>query len=236
MIEPVDIHGSFGIRAFSMLPTCIAARILDTACKALSPTIRLPLTTPSSLKRAWHAPKCIWSTRRPVRFLERTTNRSPVVPENHVRTDSCDEAESAHDPMRCVRSSICLGRLSATCSRRLEIEYLFLRHQLNIACLSRSENSADARCLISAPRTPDQARSGSVAAAPRLAFRPAAPAHRSANRNGLEIPARTRITAVFSMPSFIAIVSAVLKPMPRMSRRAGRGFPTSPGWRRNRRS
>ena len=41
-----------------------------------------------------------------------------VVPGNHIRTDSCDEAESAHDPTRCVRSSICLGRLSAICSSR----------------------------------------------------------------------------------------------------------------------
>ena len=33
-----------------------------------------------------------------------------------------------------------------------------------------------------------------------------------------EMPARTRIMAVFSMPSFMAMASAVLKPMPRMSR------------------
>src|SRR5580692_12552007 len=32
------------------------------------------------------------------------------------------------------------------------------------------------------------------------------------------MPARTRIMAVFSTPSFIAMASAVLKPMPRMSR------------------
>ncbi len=31
------------------------------------------------------------------------------------------------------------------------------------------------------------------------------------------MPARTRIVAVFSMPSFIAIASAVLNAMPRMS-------------------
>ena len=35
---------------------------------------------------------------------------------------------------------------------------------------------------------------------------------------GKGIPARARIMAVFSMPSFIARASAVLKPMPRMSR------------------
>jgi hypothetical protein len=29
-----------------------------------------------------------------------------------------------------------------------------------------------------------------------------------------EIPARTRTVAVFSMPSFVAMVSAILKPMP----------------------
>jgi hypothetical protein len=33
-----------------------------------------------------------------------------------------------------------------------------------------------------------------------------------------EIPARTRISAVFSMPSLAAIWSAVWKPVPRMSR------------------
>ena len=45
--------------------------------------------------------------------------RIPVVPENHIRTDSSDKAESAHDPTtRCVRSSICLGRLPATRSSR----------------------------------------------------------------------------------------------------------------------
>src|SRR5271167_2036015 len=38
------------------------------------------------------------------------------------------------------------------------------------------------------------------------------------------MPARTRIIAVFSMPSFIAIASAVLKPMPRMSRARRYGF------------
>ena len=55
----------------------------------------------------------------------------------------------------------------------------------------------------------------------------AAAVRQSAGRNGLrrslrsarsEMPARTRIMAVFSMPSFMAIASAVLKPMPRMSR------------------
>ena len=39
-----------------------------------------------------------------------------------------------------------------------------------------------------------------------------------ASVSAYEIPARTRITAVFSMPSLIAIASAVLKPMPRISR------------------
>ena len=56
---------------------------------------------------------------------------------------------------------------------------------------------------------------------------------RSAGRNGprpwprsahSEMPARTRIIAVFSMPSFMAIASAVLKPMPRMSRARRYGF------------
>jgi adenine-specific DNA-methyltransferase len=56
------------------------------------------------------------------RFAIHTTRKrllsTPVVPGNHIRTDSCDEAESAHDPTRCARSSICLGRLPATCSSR----------------------------------------------------------------------------------------------------------------------
>ena len=37
---------------------------------------------------------------------------------------------------------------------------------------------------------------------------------------------RTRINAVFSMPSFIAIASAVLKPMPRISRTSRSGSRT----------
>ena len=36
--------------------------------------------------------------------------------------------------------------------------------------------------------------------------------------------ARTRTMAVFAMPSFIAIASAVLKPTPRMSRARRYGF------------
>ncbi len=38
------------------------------------------------------------------------------------------------------------------------------------------------------------------------------------------MPARTRIIAVFSMPSRAAMASAVLKPMPRMSRASRYGF------------
>jgi hypothetical protein len=34
-----------------------------------------------------------------------------VVPENSIRRDSRGEAESAHHPMRCLRSSTCLQRL-----------------------------------------------------------------------------------------------------------------------------
>ena len=41
-----------------------------------------------------------------------------VVPKNRIRTDSRDEAESAHPPGRRLRPSICLGRLSSTCSGR----------------------------------------------------------------------------------------------------------------------
>ena len=38
------------------------------------------------------------------------------------------------------------------------------------------------------------------------------------------MPARTRTMAVFSIPSFIAIASAVLNPMPRMSLASRYGF------------
>jgi len=41
-----------------------------------------------------------------------------VVPENPIRADSRDEAESAHHPARCLHSFSCLGRLSPTCSGR----------------------------------------------------------------------------------------------------------------------
>ena len=39
-----------------------------------------------------------------------------VVPENSIRRDSRGEAESAHHPMRCLRSSTCLQRLQPICS------------------------------------------------------------------------------------------------------------------------
>src|ERR1035437_914717 len=45
-----------------------------------------------------------------------------------------------------------------------------------------------------------------------------------ASVSAYEMPARTRIMAVFSTPSFMAIASAVLKPMPRMSRARRYGF------------
>src|ERR1019366_6077920 len=47
--------------------------------------------------------------------------------------------------------------------------------------------------------------------------RPQCPSSR-ASVKAKELPARARIIAVFSMPSFMATASAVLKPMPRMSR------------------
>jgi hypothetical protein len=36
---------------------------------------------------------------------------APVVPENSIRGDSRGKAESAHHPMRCLRSSTCLQHL-----------------------------------------------------------------------------------------------------------------------------
>jgi hypothetical protein len=47
--------------------------------------------------------------------------------------------------------------------------------------------------------------------------------HRFGQRIG-DFPARTRIMAVLSMPSFMAMASAVLNPMPRMSRARRYGF------------
>ena len=46
------------------------------------------------------------------------TGFMPVVPENSIRVDSRDEAESAHHPTRCLHSFSCLGYLSPTCSGR----------------------------------------------------------------------------------------------------------------------
>jgi hypothetical protein len=64
------------------------------------------------------------------------TSFAPVIPENRIRLDSRDEAESAHDPARCLPSFICLVSWSSACSGRgagSKCENLFLRHQLNIA-------------------------------------------------------------------------------------------------------
>jgi hypothetical protein len=47
-----------------------------------------------------------------------TCNVRPVVPENPIRADSRDDGESGHHPVRCLRSSSCSARLSATCSSR----------------------------------------------------------------------------------------------------------------------
>ena len=41
-----------------------------------------------------------------------------VVPENSIRLGWRDEVESAHHPMRCLRSSTCLERMSPICSSR----------------------------------------------------------------------------------------------------------------------
>ena len=41
-----------------------------------------------------------------------------VIPENFIRADSRVEGESGHHLARCLPCSICLGRLSPTCSNR----------------------------------------------------------------------------------------------------------------------
>src|SRR5260221_10966204 len=61
---------------------------------------------------------------------------APVVPENSIRADSRSEGESAHHPMRCLRIVHLLATFIADLfkpPRRLEVENLFLRHQLNVA-------------------------------------------------------------------------------------------------------
>jgi hypothetical protein len=63
-----------------------------------------------------------------------------------------------------------------------------------------------------------------IALALRAAWRPSQqliagkPAVPLVHRFGERVPARARIIAVLSMPSFAAIRSALLKPIPRMSR------------------
>jgi hypothetical protein len=52
------------------------------------------------------------------RWKGRRQRARRVVPENLVPSDSRDERESEHDPTRCLPSSICLERLSPTCSSR----------------------------------------------------------------------------------------------------------------------
>ncbi len=95
----------------------------------------------------------------------------------------------------------------------------------------RGRCTASRRPCRRSPRRRPSSSSSAVRTSPAVDLeqlrRPAAPAPRPAGRNGPRpwprsahrtIPARTRIIAVFSMPSFMAIASAVLKPMPRMSR------------------
>src|SRR4030088_1633085 len=51
-------------------------------------------------------------------YDERAVAMTPVVPENSIRPGWMDEAESGHHPMRCLRSSTCLERMSPICSSR----------------------------------------------------------------------------------------------------------------------
>ena len=70
----------------------------------------------------------------------------PVVPKNRIRTDSRGEAESAHPPGRLLAILHLLGTFVVNLfrsRRRIEVENLFLRHQLNIA-LRRTTPSAAA--------------------------------------------------------------------------------------------
>jgi molecular chaperone DnaK (HSP70) len=53
-----------------------------------------------------------------VRSPKMKLRRDGPVPENSMRPDSRGEAESAHHPMRCLRSSTYLERMSQTCSSR----------------------------------------------------------------------------------------------------------------------
>jgi hypothetical protein len=63
-----------------------------------------------------------------------------VVPENSIRPESRGEAESAHHPDAMLAIVHLLGTYVANLfksRRRLEVENLFLRHQLNIALRRR---------------------------------------------------------------------------------------------------
>ena len=91
---------------------------------------------------------------------------------------------------------------------------------------TRSATSAPAArsASIAASTRPSGASSNPAAAGTSSAAgRPQCPSS-IASARACETPARKRMAAVFSMPSRIASVSAVLKPMPRMSRERRYGF------------
>jgi hypothetical protein len=58
------------------------------------------------LARCWTA-ICFWIAAQ----AKKAAINAPVVPENSIRRDWRGEAESAHHPMRCLRSSTSLQRL-----------------------------------------------------------------------------------------------------------------------------
>ena len=65
----------------------------------------------------------------------RPGTRLPVIPGNSIWADSRVEGESGRHPPRCLPCSICLGRLSPTCSSRgagLKSR-ISSSHQLNVA-------------------------------------------------------------------------------------------------------
>src|SRR5262245_15575428 len=58
------------------------------------------------------------SARRVSNSLKKVSDLTGGIPENSIRADTRDEAESAHHVARYLHSFSCLGLLSPTCSSR----------------------------------------------------------------------------------------------------------------------
>ncbi len=99
---------------------------------ATSPACRpnLPIPVARSLK------SCARLSRASAGWQSLAMLATPVVPENSIRGDSRHAGESEHHPTRCLAILHLLWAFVANLfksPRRLEVENLFLRHQINIA-------------------------------------------------------------------------------------------------------